>query len=312
MRKYYSLFLLCALCLFVLGGCHNLQTAARTEAQQEEGTYRIYYKNNDNDNLVYHSYQAESDTFDALLSELLGQMAVSPVSGMNSVLGDETSVNNCTRGVDTISVDVSSGYLGMSERDRVLLRAAMVKTLTQLPGVTGIYMTVEGQSITNAAGEEVGLMNVNTFIESSSEGINSARLSQLTLYFASDDGAGLVEENRTVTFSSNVPIEQVVVQEIINGSETGNGAVLSTDTEIRSVKPEGDICTIDLGSAFNTVTAGVEPETALYALVDAVCANSECTGVRFLIEGSSSERFWDSISLDQTFQSDSSLIRSGG
>ncbi len=297
------------LCLsFLISGC-SLTKSIFVPAQQTDtakpsnGSFYIYYKDAEGNALSVANYQASSQTFDELLQELLSELKTSRSDDQLSTLGADVLFQTFSRGVDTVTIDVSSEYLGMSNTDQVLMRAAIVKTLLQLPGVTGIYLTVEGQSITNAAGEPVGMMNDGTFIEASSGGINSLQSIYLTLYFPSSDKYMLYPETKEVRYSTNLTVEQIVVEEMIKGPLTEEPvlAVTSQDTSINSIKMNDNCCVIDLGGKFNESIAGVDPELALYAIVNAVCSNGNAKSVQFLVDGESDVRFRGEISLNQIF-----------
>ena len=196
---------LLALCLFVvsvLSGCSAKAGNDQPEGKKT-GDYRIYYMNADGSQLQYEHYKPESQDFEGILKELLTQFCTSPKEKEITALPASVKINSTTIGISEIGVDFSSGYLSLSKPQELLLRAALVETLVQLPGVDTVRFTVEGQPLT-LNGAEVGAMNKDTFIVPDGDAINSYRTLELPLYFSSQDGRKLVKENRKIYYSSNI------------------------------------------------------------------------------------------------------------
>ncbi len=303
---YLFLCMVTALVLLSVSGCsrNTEQSDAGTAAEQRpDNSYIVYYKNTAADSLAGLKYVPEAETFDEIVSELLYQLSLSPAEERRSVMDEKVYFNTFTRGVDTITVDLSSDYLAMNAVDQILLRSAVVRTLVQLPGVAKIYLTVEGQEIPNEAGEPIGPMDEDTFIETHGNGINSLQTVLLTLYFADEDGSGLVPLEQEVRYSSNLILEEVIVNEVIAGTaQPGVTAVASQTAVLNSISVEDGICKIDFDSKINEYSGKADAETALYAFVNSICENCEdVTGVQITIAGSIETRFRDQISLDQTF-----------
>ena len=277
----------------------------------EEGRYLIYYRNLEGDDLVSRAYQPGSKKFDGILTELLEQFAKAPDEEAVSTMPSNVSINGCTMGVDNLTVDFNSAYLELNNVDEVLLRAGLVKTLIQMPGVLSASVTVDGQPLKEPDGSAVGSMNENTFIDSHSDSINSRQLVELELYFASEDGASLLRETHSFGYSSNQIMERAIVEEIIRGPEDPEFyPVVSPDVKVNSVEILDDVCVIDLDETFNTVyNPKLEPEVCLYAFVNALCESCSVEGVRFQVNESTTERFQGQINLDQVFRPDQELVK---
>ena len=315
-NKRFS-FLLSALMLcFLLTGCSVVEKVKNLSEKEstaviDEGGYQIYYRNPDGNDLVTRTFVPESRNFDGILTELLEQFKSSPDAEAVSTIPSNVEINGCTMGVDNLTVDFNSAYLEMNNVEEILLRAGLVKTLIQMPGVLSASVTVDGQPLKEPDDTAVGSMNENTFIDSNSDSINSQKMVELELYFASEDGQGLLQEHRNIGYSSNLIMERVITEEIIKGpAERDSFPVVNPDVKVNSVEILDDVCVIDFDNTFNTVfNQRLEPEVCLYAFVNALCESCPVKGVRFQVNEEVDKRFLGQINLDQVFEPDMSLVR---
>lgn len=304
--------LLTALCflVFCLSGC-----SSQKENTAETKAYTVYYTNLTGTRLEGRSYTPQADRFDGILSELLKQFETAPVPEVASAMPSGVSINGYTMGVADLQVDFNAAYLSITNVQEVLLRAGLVKTLVQLPGVTKVMFTVDGQPLTDSDGREVQAMDEDTFIDSQGNGINSYHYTTLELYFSNAAGDKVVKEMRNVFYSSNLITEKIIVEQIIRGPVNARLLpVADPSVAVRSVKISKDICIVDLDEKFNTIPANnaAQPETCLYAFVNAICDACEVKGVRFKINGESDVRFRGQVNLDQVFERNAEVIEASG
>ncbi len=291
------LLAVCMLCMGVISaGAEQEDSAADSTA------YHIYYKNAAGDELVSLDYTPSAETFNEILNELAAQLIASPSEKAVSVLPEGVTLLSFTRGVDSLTVDLSSGYLSLGASDQVLLRAGIVNTFVQLPGVTGISLSVEGQELTNSAGTPFGIMDADTFIASRGDSINSLKQAKLTLYFPEGAENHIRAEQQTIRYSTNLLLERVVMERLLAGpTDKASSALASSDTVINSIRTENGICHVDLSAAFNQDVADTDPEAVLTAVVRSICENTRVSGVQLFIDGSSDVTFRGKVSLNQVF-----------
>lgn len=304
------LFLMMALCLC---GCGRI--FGEGSASGDEKGYIVYYTNLDGTKLEGRSYEPSADSFDGILTELLDRFQKPADPEVSSALPLGVNINSCTMGIDELQVDFDAGYLGISNVQEVLLQAGLVKTLVQLPGVVRVRFTVDGQPLTDDGGSQVAAMDEDTFIDTKGEGINSYHYVTLNLYFANEDGNKVSRETRNVYYSSNLIMEEVIVEQIIRGPVSDNlQPVVSSGVSINSVSISRGICEIDLNGAFNQAPEGssASPEICLYAFVNAIFDACDVEGVRFEVDGESQVRFRGQVNLDQTFVRNSDVIETAG
>ncbi len=295
-RKRALCWLLLAVAV-LLGGCGGGR-------QEEDNSYTVYYINASGTRLLERSYSPKAQTFEEMMDELWEQL-LSPPVGYMSVVPQDVVMNGYERGIDALRIDFSREYYDLDNTHEVLLRAAVIKTFSQVPGVVKVMITVEKEQLRDLEGELVPAMDANSFIDTKEGGINSYQYATLELYFADEDGGSLVKEMRNLHYSSNMVLERVVVEQLIKGPEEEDAnPIFAGDVRIQSLYIQNGVCTINFNEAANQQPTEnpPDPETALYAIVDSICATcDDITGVRFEIEGASDKTFRDEVDLGQVF-----------
>lgn len=312
-RFHLLTFFMCIFLAAGLSGCGEDKDHSSGETASA-GTYQIYYTTADGDKLIHSSYKPTSENFKGILAEVLDQFRRSPKDGFLSTVPEEVKINSSTIGISEIDVDFSSDYLSLGKVQELLLRAALVETLGQLPGVDKVRITVEGQSLV-LNGKEIEPMTMDSFILPVKDAINSYRTLEIPLYFSNQTGDKLVKEYRKIYYSSNINTERIVAEQIVSGPKNDSLLpVTGSSVIILGARVKGDTCLIDFSKAVNdlpSTDSPVGPETTLYAFVNAICEACKPDGVtevRFTIEGSSDERFRGQVSLDQTFTPQKDMV----
>ncbi|MCD8338557.1 MAG: GerMN domain-containing protein [Lachnospiraceae bacterium] len=290
--------------LLLLGGC---------EKKEDSISYTIYYKNSSGTSLYEVSYSPAAETFDEMMTELLAQMSTVPEDAVyTSVIPETVSYQGYERGIDALRIDFSGEYYEMDNITEVLLRAAVVKTVSQIPGVTKIMITVDSEQLVDANGEMVAAMDAESFIDTKNGGINSYQTTSLVLYFPNEDGTKLLKEVRNVDYSSNMVLVRVILEQLMAGSDYLNRmAVINSSAEILDITTKNGTCTINFSEEFNQKPTENTPsaESALYAIVNSICETADdVDSVKIMIEGSSNVKFWDEIDLNEAFVLNESLI----
>ncbi len=294
----------------LLAGCSRKDTA-----DSESSGYSVYYTNLEGTRLISRAFTPVSERFDGILEEMLKEFQHPSSTDLASAMPLGVEINGYTMGVDDLKVDFNAAYLGISNIQEVLLRSGIVKTLLQLPGVTRVMITVDGQSLTDNNGMEVGYMDESSFIDKQGDSINSYHYITLNLYFGNVVGDRVVKEVRNVYYSSNLITEKVIVEQILKGPVNARlQAVAQPTVQVKSVQIQDDICVIDLDESFNTAPPGstVSPKACLYAFVNAICEACEVDGVQFRINGESDVRFRGEVNLEQVFSWDETMIEASG
>lgn len=304
MNRTYRVILPVLLFFLFLSGCSR-------EEREEEAGYMIYYDTPEGTQLQTSSYVPAAQTFEEIMEELAGELAKAP-AGFESVLKDGVKIQGYQRGIDALRIDFSKEYYDLDNVDEVLLRAAVVKTFSQVPGVTRVMITVDGAQLLDDEGNPVPAMDREDFINTKEGGINSYQYAALSLYFVNPGSGKLSKEIRNLHYSSNMVLENVVTEQLIQGPEESGLVPVFLDTvKIISVHVQDEICVIDFDSAVNQapVECTADAETVLYALVNSICDTCDgVEGVRIRINGESDTVFRNEIPLNQVFYMEMSEV----
>ena len=307
MKKTTGLLAVLVTMILIFSGCQNT-------AKTEQSGYKIFCRNEDATALREVKYEPEAEGGEKLVEELLQAMQ----GTFNRNDYQSVFTENLTAGVSTLkdgrlTIDFSDTYQQMSYAQEVLLRAAVVQTMTQITDVQEVVFTIKGEALLNSENEAVGPMHASSFINSEGDSINAYQYEALPLYFGSRDGKTLIKQMRNVHYASSDSMAELVVERLIAGPAGSRlSAVLPSDTVIRSVSVEGDLCTVNFSSEFNQAVgdSSVTPETTIFAIVDSICDSCEdISRVQIQVEGNSQIMLRDTLDLSQPFERNNDMIR---
>lgn len=280
----------CLLFRGVLVTISMILLASCGQEEKEENVYPVYYVSNSETRVEIHSHVMEADDPEKQLLELVECLGTNPekleykapFSMGFEVLGMEADENG------RLQIDVSAAYRELSVTTEVLVRAAIVRTLTQLPSVSAVMITVEGNTLYDSKNNEVGWMNAEQFINNDGNEINTYELARVRLYFADESGTRLIAADREKHYSTNTPLERFVVEELIAGPSgriEGLYPSVNGSTKIVNVTTKDGICYVNLDESFLTVVNNVSTEVSIYALVNSLVELSNVNQVQILING---------------------------
>lgn len=306
MKKIQCFFklLLCFCFILCITAC-----AKRTDVSNDDEF--IYCLNGDKTGLVKVLYEFPQldtvETVEAVLKELS-----SPAEEMDYVqpIPEEVKVQSFKIEGMLATIDFSAEYYELANVDEKLLRAAVVQSLLEVNGVIGVQFTVDGESIEEADGKIVGIMNQDDFVQSTNTALDEYQTTQLTLYFANETGDELIAEKRQVNYTSNETQEKLIMENLIEGPEkAGLYPVINPQTTLLSVTTKEDVCYINLDSDFLNRTYDVKPEVIVYSIVNSVIGGSSVKKVQITVNGEKDVTFADTVDLSKAFAADSSYIQ---
>ena len=301
-------------CGFILLLLVMFYTACGSQSQQENGKqYEIYYVNNDETRTFSMQYNSETEDTEELLGELLEQLALIPVkfeyeaplAGNFRLLGYSLENRQLTMNFD-------GSYREMDTVKEVLTRAAIVRTLTQIPGIDYVIFTVQGEMLTDSSGIAVGTMSSDLFIDNAGNEINAYEQVNLRLYFADEDGTGLVgETRRNVVYSSNISLEKLVVEKLVEGPATdGAYPTLDPSTKIISVTVKDGICYVNLNEAFLNHPYSISADVTIYSITNSLVELSNINKVQISVNGETNLSYREKFNLNNVFERNLDLVAS--
>ncbi len=307
-RKWISILLCLVFVILTCSGCGN-------KKPEEGDVYTIYHLNHDQTGLVMRDYttQTPRDDKDTLLEELMDALSQTPdkleyyppLSGRVHLLDYHTEE-------DQVTLEFDSQYKELPATTEILVRAAVVRTLTQVEDISYVSFIVQGEPLVDNLGNVVGIMSADQFIDNAGDEINTYEQAELRLYFADETGTHLVSANRTLRFSSNIAMEKLVVEQLIKGPENPElYPTINPETKIVNVTVKDGICYVNLSEAFLTQTYQVTPEISIYSLVDSLVELPNVNKVQISVNGETAVTYQESISLTTVFERNLDLLNSG-
>lgn len=313
MKKSFVLtieLLICVLLSSVLCACNG--SSALT---LEDGAYRVFYINKQGTEIKSINYMPQNTDKADLVSELIVRMETNPDSKeLFTCITSDVEIESVLISDRTLTIDFSEKYNNLSATREVLTRAAVVRTLSQIEDIDYVRFTVAGEELYNRTGDVVGLMTGDMFIDNEGKEINTYDVGSFILYYANEDGTGLVSVNKTIEYSSSVALEKVVAEQIIKGPETpdeGNPTV-NPSTQILNVTVKDGTCYVNLSEGFLTQTYTVNPNVTVYSLVNSLTELNNINKVQISVNGESEISFGDKVSLDEPFARNLDLLEGEG
>ena len=181
--------------------------------------------------------------------------------------------------------------------------------LLQYAEIDGVYFLVDGEELHDADGEEPGIMEPDQFIYNSYTEMRNYERVRLHLYFANEAGNRLVDAYRTVVYNSNMPLERIVLEQVIQGPN-GNFAypTVNKDTKVINITTRDGICYVNLSDEFSNEHLDVTPQVALYSIVNSLCELPSIDTVQISVDGQQDTVFMESISLTGSFRVNEDIV----
>lgn len=296
----------CILLVMILAGSLLVSSCGK---DRDDGViiYDVYYLDSDYSSLVPEKYEGNADTD---MYELLNKLSV--------VTGNPSARGIGELGVSTIGVDVeggvatvslSGGYESLDVAGQTLVKAAVVKTLTQLDSISGVKFMLGELPLTDRMGAEIPVMTADSFVSNPGLVVSDENSLQFVLYFADAEENYLRSISREVSKNTDASREQIVIEELIAGPTTGDfRSVMPNGTKVNSVSVADGICYIDLSNEFLTGNSPVGMNLTVYSIVNSLAELNSVRKVQILIDGNITEITRDGVDLSQVFSRNLDIV----
>ena len=267
--------------------------ACGSSEDESQKQYKIYYLDKNENHIVSLPYETITPKAEKefLIKELLMQLSEQTEKIEYKPVIVDFTVKDCILRESQITLNLSEEYEMMDFTKEVLVRAAIVKTLTQVEGIELIKLQVEGRELTDSTGKAIGVMSANTFIDNTGEDMKKYEEVTLTLYFANSTGDKLIKVNRTMRYNTNISLEKLVVEQLVYGpvEQKGNSKVafptLNSGTKIIGVNIKDGICYVNLNNTFLTLNNNVTADVVIYSLVNSLTELPGVLKVQLAVDG---------------------------
>ena len=283
-------------------------TGCKKDEQTVEGEkeYQIYYLNKNETKMTSVSYFSKEEDCLALIDELFQQLEKTPDDPeLRTTISSSMELGEYEMSEGRMNIDFGLGYMDQKATTEVLVRAAIVRTLCQVDEIDCVTFTINQDALVNQSGSPVGVMSDELFVENTGNEINAYEKALLTLYFADASGKSLKKIQREEIYNSNISLEKLVVDKIVNGplaEESDAYATLSPETKVLSVTVKDGVCYVNFDSSFQTRDYGVSAEVTIYSLVNSLIELNNVNKVQISIDGDTDVTYKESISLKKPLE----------
>lgn len=221
---------------------------------------------------------APLETAEALLAELLR----GPKSeNLRPAIPAGTKLSSLDLRGSRASVDFTSPYASLSGVSLTLADYAVALTLTQIPEISLVQITVNGQPLAYRDRQLFTARDVLLAPEGDVVGTVEVRL-----YFPNANGELTPEERVLSLYEGDTQVEAVAqAAEGVPESRELSAAFPEGFRGVRSVRLEEATCFVNLSAALLEAVPGPALSTALYALDLSLCSLKNVKDVRYLVDG---------------------------
>lgn len=306
-RKRIRIILFLLILISILCACQNTN-----QQQSNQGkSIKIYYLNKDETKVVMEEYETKKHTTETMLPEIIKVLSTQPKNvELKAPISDGYSVLDYSVEESQLVLNLDVHYLDLEPTEEILTRAALVRTLTQIPGIKYVSLTTENEPLQDTLGNPVGTMNADMFIDNAGTEINSYEKVKLHLYFANEKGDGLIEVNRTIVYNSNISLEKLVVEQVIDGpTNEESNPTTNPETKIISVTVKDGVCYVNLDETYLTQPYQVSSDVTIYSMVNSLVELSNVNSVQISINGKTDIMYRETTSLTKFFERNLELLQ---
>lgn len=279
-RKWIAVSLCVTMLLTLFTGCKN---------KQETTGSNIYYIDALGNGIVPELHELNGKSREKQVKEVVRLLESEPESGdYRRTIPEDVTVTDIVIDKTAVTLNFNRNYQEITGYTEVLVRAAVVKSLLQVKGIESVSFYVTDVPLQDDKGTLIGSMTEDSFIEDYGEETGSLSKTALILYFSSADGQSLVKKNVDVYYNNNVPMERVIVDNLIKGVEESDAkSVIPSGTKLLNVTVTDGVCYVNFDSSFLNVDSGIASEVILYSIVNSLTELSTVNKVQILVNGGS-------------------------
>lgn len=268
--------------LLLLAGCQR-EEPART-------AYQLYFQEAD---LTYSAgespfrtetvylYDEETASASRLAEALVNELLKGPADEtLKSALPAGTTLLSLEIDGDRALVDLSPSYESLSGVALTLADSAIAMTLSQVPEVSSVQITVRGREL---AYRERQVLNLREVLLTPEEDVISTV--DAMLYFLNQEGRLTAAEQTLDLYEGDTQVSAVA--RALERQPEGRDlfSPLPEGFQVKSVWLEEDICYVNLSSALLEGLEDGPLQTALQALESSLSSLEAVEEVRFLVDG---------------------------
>lgn len=305
-KRYMFVLLLVAVLVCSLSGCkENDESGEKVD---------ISYLNKNETKLVTETHYLQGATTKEKIVEVLTLLCSVPDNKeLKPIFSGTSNIVNYSYEDEQVTVSLSDKYKELSKTTEVLTRAAIVKSLTMIPQVKYVMLTINGEPLADASGNPVGIMTGDMFVDNEDEQMKNYEKVTIRLYFANESGDKLVPINRELVHNidaSNVSMEKLVLEQLISGPVNDESyPTISTSAKLLSVTVKDGVCYINFDSGILTPVNNVTSDVTIYSIVNSLVELSNINKVQISIDGNKEVKFRDKYDMTTLFERNLELVQ---
>lgn len=315
MKKRLPLCLIfCLLVVVLVSGCSTSQNSSDRKKETKEvlksNEIIVYYLSHDKTKLIQKVEKIQSNKPKEKVEE-----AIKKIRNVETNLEYQTPFS-IGLVVDKILLEKNQLYLYFNKEyenldnvQEVLLRAAIVRTVVQIKGVDCVSFYVNDLPLEDHSNKMVGIMTKDSFVENIGAQINSINTTNITLYYATEDGNKMVAVDQNVYTSSNVSKEKLVLEHLLEKpKQEGVLKAIPDGTQLLSVSTMDGICFVNLDAGFLKYNFNISEPVVIYSIVNTLCELSTVNKVQISVNGETKIKYREKMGLDEIYERNLDLV----
>ena len=301
-KKSFSIVVCICICLSLVTGCK------KETKKEEKGTF-VCYVNTEGTDLIKEEYEIRGDSAKKAVKDLLNAMQNVPESiEYKSVFPANVKIKNWSLTDEKLNLYFNTSYQEMKSEEELLLRAAVVQTMVQIPEVKKVGFWIEEQELKDNLGNSIGYMRAEDFVQNTGSSIHSYSLGKIALYFPNEKSDKLIRQEVSVRYNSNMSIEKLIIEQLIKGPSSQNmKAVIPPETKVLGVSIKDGICYVNLDAGFLDTSYVENPKLTIYSIVNSMVAGGNASMVQISVNGETDIQYMDSVDLSRPLTADWTL-----
>lgn len=311
----FLVFVLLSTSVFFVG-CDESTTQIIGDSKEivlEENEYQIYYIN-ENKNALKSKIVKYEDNMS------VSDMAVTFIDEINESMKKEMKddsmrikLNGVTISNGIVTLDLNREYSDLPNVIRILLRASMVMSLTQIKEISYVSITINGQTLKDETGNAINMMKAEDFINFKDDFPYTKKEVKLILYLADESGQMLKKKEIETYYDYSVSYEKFIINELMKASlevkkDNGYKAVLPKELVVDMVYTKDGVCYVDFDESITKTVRTVSTELMLYSIVNSLSELSYVTNIQFSVEGEGEMKLYNEYDISGSFSRNLDLV----
>ena len=269
--------------------CHAESLAGGTV----KNGYSVWHLDPSEVMLKRSEYKPETETKEAMVPELIEIFNSSEVpSGCRRLLPEGVSILDSGMEGDVLILSFGKEYKEAGIAREILMRASLVESFTQVPGVRAVRIETDGEPLRDSKGNSLGDMTADSFANLGATDEEPYHYGTFTLYFTNKDGTMLLPESRTVYYKSSIPRARVALEQLADGPiEKDHYPTIPEDTSLLSVTEIDGVCYADFDKLFVSHAMDLPDEIVLYSVANTLIASTGVEKTEILVDGNTEVSF---------------------